>query len=120
MAPPGVRYRKASGVRRPGGTPVRAPWCSEKSKAGDCTRRRGNFALNVRLGPFLEAYYAALERLRPGTMHSVDASGNGESAAAALLQQVASHEHKRYGVEVLDTLKAELDLLLATLPTFMQ
>ncbi|MDP9382615.1 MAG: hypothetical protein M3Q29_21240 [Chloroflexota bacterium] len=53
-------------------------------------------------------------------MHSVDASGNGESAAAALLQQVASHEHKRYGVEVLDTLKAELDLLLATLPTFMQ
>lgn len=41
-------------------------------KAGDPTRSRRAFDLHVRLGPAMETYYAALERLRPGSVRWVD------------------------------------------------
>lgn len=75
-------------------------------------RRRGNFPLHQRLGPPLEAYYAVLERLRPGTIRVLGAEGDVRAAFAAELGRPPSRIAPRYDVRTLDQLKEELDQLL--------
>lgn len=81
-------------------------------KSGDASRRRGKFALHVRLGPAMEAYYAALERLRPGTVRWMDASGDIRGDATTLLTDLQSRGYERYDTAVLVELKRSLDRLL--------
>ncbi|MDP9371795.1 MAG: hypothetical protein M3Q65_04955 [Chloroflexota bacterium] len=69
--------------------------------------------MGVRLGPSLKAYYAALERLRPGTVHRLEAAGDARAAAMVVLRRLAPHQYERYDTTVLDRLKRDLDRLLA-------
>jgi hypothetical protein len=75
-------------------------------------RRRGNFSLHQRLGPAMEAYYAALEGLRPGTVHLLDAGANARPRALALLARLAPHGYERHALQILDSLVARLEAIL--------
>lgn len=69
--------------------------------------------MHGRLGPAMEAYYAALGRRRPGTVHRLDAEGDARPAATALLGGLAPHGYARCAVAVLDRWKEDLDRALA-------
>jgi hypothetical protein len=84
-----------------------------RRKAGDASRTRRNFELHSRLVDHMESYYAALERLRPGSVFWLDAEGEATADgvfAAALSEEAPRRE--RYDVALLDRLKRELDPLL--------
>ncbi len=81
-------------------------------RAADASRSRRNFDLHVRLGPAMEAYYAALERLRPGTVRWVNAEGDVREGAVSWLQGGEPAQAHRYDVAILDQLKRDLDLSL--------
>lgn len=82
-------------------------------RAGDATRRRLNFDLHVRLGTPMDRYYAALDRLRPGTVHHIDAGRDVQPAAVqATVRGLEAIQRERYDVELLHQLKRELDKAL--------
>lgn len=83
--------------------------------AADTSRTRRNFWLHQRLTEAMEGYYAALERIRPGTVRWIDAEGEipRRSAIGALSGEASEASRRdRYDVALLDDLKAELDQIL--------
>ena len=84
-----------------------------KRGAADATRRRGKFALHVRLAPAMEAYYAALEQLRPGSVRWLDAEGDPLDEATPALEGPEDSTRDRYDVRALERLKQDLDEWLA-------
>ena len=84
-----------------------------RRRASDATRRRRRFALHVRLVPAMRAYYAALERLRPGTLRWLDAEDDPRSAAVSELESSEDLRRDRYDVSALERLKQDLDHSLA-------
>lgn len=81
-------------------------------KAADASCSRRGFDLHVRLGHAMEAYYAAVERLRPGAVRWLDAEGEAPADAICALEEPEAHRRHRYDVTVLDRLKGDLDDLL--------
>lgn len=83
-----------------------------RRKAHDTTRTRSNFELHARLTDAMQGYYAALEKLRPGTLRWLDAEGPmpESSAFAASLEEAPRYE--RYDLASLDQLERDLDRLL--------
>lgn len=83
-------------------------------KASDATRRRGKFTLHVRLIPAMRAYYAVLERLRPGTVRWLDAEDDPRSETVSELEgSTLDLRRDRYDVSTLGRLKEELDRSLS-------
>ena len=78
----------------------------------DASRRRGKFDLHVRLIDFFAAYYDALERLRPGTVHRLNAADDVGDQAGSLLHSLVPHTHNRYDIVLFDQLQQELMSLL--------
>jgi hypothetical protein len=90
-----------------------SPATLAERKAADRARSRRNFRLHARLGPSLRTYYGALGRLRPGTVHPLDAGGDPGPEALALISRLEPAPFPRYDVPGLARLKAELDARLA-------
>lgn len=82
-------------------------------KAGDASRRRGGFELHVRLGSAMEAYYAALERLRPGTVRWLDTEGGVPEEGKSGLRDPGTEQRDRYDASIIGQLKHDLDRLLS-------
>jgi len=79
-------------------------------KVADATRSRRNFSLHARLGPSLDAYYAALEHLRPGMVRRVEVEGRAQPEdVRAVLQGLDTRLHGRYDVGLLHQFKHALD-----------
>lgn len=82
-------------------------------KAADATRSRRNFGLHARLGLSLDAYYATLERLRPGLVHRVELGEDTQAEDAhAVIQRLDTTRQGRYDVELLCRFKSALDKAL--------
>jgi hypothetical protein len=81
-------------------------------KAGDTTRRRSGFAVHVRLWKAMDAYYRALARLRPGTIHWLDTESVVRNDVIVMLENLILCEYNRYDTTLLDALKRDLDQLL--------
>ena len=61
----------------------------------------------------MRAYYATLERLRPGTLRWLDDEEDPRSAAVPELEGSEDLRRDRYDVSALERLKQDLDRLLA-------
>jgi hypothetical protein len=82
-------------------------------KINDSSRHRSQFALHSHLGPLIEEYYTLLERLRPGTVHFIDAtSDRRDEITSALVAKLMPSSNTRSDLSTLRHLKQSLDVLL--------
>jgi hypothetical protein len=82
----------------------------------DTRRRRGKFALHVRLVPAMRTYYAALEQIRPRTVRWLEAEGAPQLEGLSAPEGSEGRMLNRYDVAALERLKQDLDAWLAKRP----